>query len=121
MKRQERDRIEKLNAFIEDEYDLFPDEIDFGSTDFAKTITEMIEVIDVRPQASTFIDLFEDIEYSPVMVPKDLARLLRPHDVFLATLGYRNRKWKIIWLSPAYKECGLGDDFDMDTEKVDMQ
>lgn len=53
----------------------------------------MIEVIDIRTKSAMVMDLFEDIEFSPVVFPPAILLLLARHDVFLATLGFRQKKW----------------------------
>lgn len=118
MKKEEYDRIEKMNALIVSRYDLHPDEVDRRCAGYPATITEMIEVVEVCPRGCTFMDLFEDREYKPVMVPKGLAAFLRPHDVFLTTLGFRNGKWNIIWLTPAYEKCDFGENMEIGGSEI---
>ncbi len=46
------------------------------------------------------MDLFEDIEFSHIDFSTSILQLLERHHAFLATLGLRNNKWEIIYLSP---------------------
>ena len=81
-------------------------EVDRLASGLKNSTTRMIEVITVRKKSALIMDLFEDIEFSHVIFPPSILPLLARHDKFLATLGLRNDKWEIIYLSPPYDTSG---------------
>lgn len=101
---QELERICRLNKIIQETYgDLAPDEVDILVRDFDRSVTTMIEARDLRLSSAFFIGAMDDVEFKPVLIPPALFSEIRIGDVFLATLGSRNGRWEIIWLSPAYE------------------
>lgn len=98
------ERFEELSELIKENYgEMGPVEIDRIAANYPRVITRMLEVTEVRPQATVLMDLFEELEFKPVIFPDNLRALLRAEDVFLATLGYEKGKWEIIHLSPPYE------------------
>lgn len=79
-----------------------PDEIDARAVGFERVVMEMIEVI--RTEPLEVIELFNDIVFRPVVLDERVAALLEPGDVFLSSLGLREGKWHVIYLSPSYEE-----------------
>ena len=101
----QKNRRTQLKLEIENLFDhLAPDEIDILASDYEKSVTRMIEVIQIRKKSALIMDLFEDIEYSHVVFPASILQLLERHDAFLATFGLRNKIWEIMYLSPPYNE-----------------
>ena len=103
-----KNRRSLLKREIEKLYDhLAPDEVDILASDYERTETRMIEVLNVRKKSAFIVDLFEDLEFSHVIFPTSILQLLGRHDAFLATFGLRNNKWEIIYLSPPYNELSI--------------
>lgn len=63
----------------------------------------MIEITEHGPSDSAVLDLDLDIEIKPVKFPQELTPLLRRRDVFLATLGFKNGHWEMLYMSPPYR------------------
>jgi hypothetical protein len=99
----DNERINRLSSLIEERFGyLAPDEVDILAGEFTESTTQMVEIIDVKPRSALLMDLFEDIEFKPVALPKEMLPYLRRHDTFLATLGYRDNKWEVVYMSPPY-------------------
>jgi hypothetical protein len=97
-------RIQELNCRILDHYDhLAEDEIQCLEFDCDASFTEMIWVVEVNKADVLVWDYIHDVDHSKVVFPSDLHELLRPRDVFLATLGMRSGKWHVLYLSPRYE------------------
>ena len=102
---EESERISKLTSHIEDVFgDLAPDEVEILADSYANSTTTMVEIIEIRPRGSFLMDLMTDIEFRPVIFPKEILSLLRRRDVFLATMGHRDGRWHVLYLSPPYLE-----------------
>lgn len=97
--RQAELKLEIMKAFDH----LADDEIEILESNYERSTTRMIEVIDVKMKSAKVMDLNEDIEFTPVLFPTAILSLLVRHDVFYATLGLRHKKWEVIYLSPPYK------------------
>lgn len=92
-----------LNAFIDQNFGhLIPDEVEILASSYQKSETRMLEVVHVRPRSSVLMDLHEDLEFKPVRFPKELTSLLKKHDVFLGTIGFKDSVWTVLYLSPCY-------------------
>lgn len=101
--RNEEERLDKLQRQIEILFDhLHPDEVDVIASNFDSATTTMIEVIKVATECTLVMDLCEDIEFKPVYFPEELMPLLRRHDVFFSTMGFKGDVWKVLYLSPPY-------------------
>ena len=110
----------ELNRWINDLYgDLAPDEIDILLQNYDSADTAMVEVVALSDRSLMFRDLYEDIEYSPVVLPQVLGHYLQLGDVFLASLGFKNRRWHIVHLSPSYisETIEIDDEEDLDGNK----
>ncbi len=100
----EKNRRMELKHEIENTFDhLANDEIEILAAEYDNSTTRMIEVIDIRTKSAMVMDLSEDIKFSPVAFPPAILSLLVRHDVFLATLGFRQKKWAVVYLSPPYE------------------
>jgi hypothetical protein len=64
----------------------------------------MIEIVYMKVRSCTVMDLFEDIEFKPVVFPTELMPLLRRRDTFLVTMGMHNNKWEVVYMSTSYRE-----------------
>lgn len=92
-----------LNAFIDKTFGhLAPDEVEILAASYQDSETRMFEVVHVRPRSSVLMDLFEDLEFKPVQFPNELTSLLKRHDVFLGTIGFKDSVWTVLHLSPCY-------------------
>jgi hypothetical protein len=92
-----------LNAFIDKAFGhLAPDEVELLAASYQEFETRMFEVVHVRRRSSVLMDLFEDLEFKPVQFPKELTSLLKRHDVFLGTIGFKDSVWTVLHLSPCY-------------------
>jgi hypothetical protein len=101
--RNEVERLDKLQRQIKSLYDhLHPDDVDVIASNFDSVTTTMIEVIKVAPNSTLVMDLCEDVEFKPVCFPEELMPLLRRHDVFLSTMGFKDDVWTVLYLSPPY-------------------
>jgi len=99
----EQSRYVRLNALIDELFGhLAPDELEMLAAGYEKSEMRMLEAVYIRPQSSILMDLYEDLEFKPVLFPKELMPFLRRHDVFLGTIGFRDSAWTIIYLSPCY-------------------
>lgn len=99
-----KNRRTELKHQIESTFDhLAIDEVEILAAEYDKSTTRMIEIKDISLKSAIVKDLFEDIEFSPVVFPPDIFPLLVRNDVFLATLGFRRKKWEIVFLSPPYE------------------
>lgn len=102
-------RILKLKKEISNFYQhLAPDEVGLLASDYQKYETRMIEVIQVRKKSVCIMDLLEFLEFTHVIFPKSILKLLKPHDVFLATFGLNDKLWEIVYLSPPYEVSHFG-------------
>jgi hypothetical protein len=99
----EESRCARLDALIDEIFGhLAPDEIETLAAGYEKSEMRMLEVVRIRPQSSILMDLFEDLEFKPALFPKKLMPLLKRHDVFLVTIGFKDAAWTVIHLSPRY-------------------
>lgn len=109
-------RIQKLNDSIFESYDcLAEDELRCLESECEVAFTEMIWIIQVNKTDVLVWDYIHDIDYPKVVFPHDIQLLLRPRDVFLATLGMRDGRWHVLFLSPRYhvdKNDGDADECD---------
>lgn len=97
----DQDRFEQLSEVIESIFGEGERTFD-GSRSYDEIMTEMFEVIDVKPRGVLLMHLFEDIEYPQVAFPEKVRPLLKRHDAFLITLGRNQRKWHVLNMSPPY-------------------
>jgi hypothetical protein len=82
---------------------LAPDEVDILAQNFIRSTTRMITIIKIGARGSLVMDLMEDIEFKPVLFPEILHPLLRNNDVFHVTMGFRNDRWHVLYMSPLYR------------------
>jgi hypothetical protein len=114
----------ELNRWINDLYgDLAPDEIDILLRNYEGSMTTMVEVVALTERTLTFRDLYEDTEFTPVVMPQVLGHYLKLGDVFLTSLGLKNRRWHIVYLSPSYitETIELDDEEDLDGDKYNPE
>jgi hypothetical protein len=99
-----QNRMNQLDQSIDDLFaHLAPDEIDILAQNFVRSTTRMITVIKIGKRSSLVMDLMEDIEFDGVLFPEELNSLLRRHDVFLTTMGFRDDRWHVLYMSPLYR------------------
>lgn len=99
-----QNRMNQLDQSIDDLFaHLAPDEVEILAQDFVRSTTRMITVIKIGTRGSLVMDLMEDLEFKGVLFPEKLHQLLLRNDVFLATLGLRDGRWHVLYLSPLYR------------------
>jgi len=99
--------FEKTNSPLEDEiYKRFGIEDASESPEnlaqYEDFIFEMFQVHTIGSKHVKLMHLFEDEIFSPVVFDKELHSLLKLNQVFLMKLGFKNRKWHVIYMSPPY-------------------
>lgn len=101
----EGERLDHLDRCIEKLFGhLAPDEVDTLAETFQNPQTRMFEIVHTKSKDYTLMDLFEEIEFKPVVFPAELMLLLRRRDVFLATIGLDNNQWRVLHMSNSYRE-----------------
>lgn len=101
----EEERLADLDQCIEKLFGhLAPDEVDILSRRFRRVENRMIEIVETKARSCTAMDLFEELEFKPVVFPAELMPLLRRRDSFLATIGMQKNKWEVVYMSKSYRE-----------------
>ncbi len=77
-------------------------QVEKKETEFEKSDTRMIEIIQIHSQGITVMDILDDTELSPVIFPKNILSEIALHDVFMVTIGLRDARWEVIFMSPPY-------------------
>ncbi len=102
--RKMENRIAKLTAVIDQLYGkVGPDEVDKISLGYDWDVAKMVEVEKIKERTVNLKDIFDDTIYEPVVFPEGIISYLKRRDVFLTTLGHRNDKWHVLYLSPPYQ------------------
>jgi hypothetical protein len=100
---KEDERFVRLEGWIKEHFGhLAQDEIDLLGHSFERVKTMMFEILSLRRRGSSILDLDLDIELRPVVFPEELQLLLRSHDAFLGTIGFRKGRWEVLYLSQPY-------------------
>src|SRR5438270_13982631 len=94
-------RIEKLNSLIGELFESSSlDKVELVNRGFGSFHDRMFEISEIDRDRAKFVDLYEPLEFPNVLLPVELAVLMRSKDVFLAHLAFRGASWHILWLSP---------------------
>jgi hypothetical protein len=99
----EKARRRNLRLTIEELYEHHsPEHIDAEASQYEASAMAMIEVQKVGIEFHDILDMDLDHEMKDVVFPAEVAAILKKGDVFLATLGFCDEHWFVIWLSPPY-------------------
>lgn len=113
-------RLEKLTTAIEKHYEKEPlDFVERLAASYEITITEMFELTSSNKKGWQITHLFDDTVFEPVHFPKTFAKTLCRGDVFLLTMGLREGKWVVIFMSPPYETVDMDEEFEEERPVLD--
>ena len=98
-------RLNQLHSSIAITFGEFAEVTNLG--DFEDSLTEMIEIIRLRPKCASAENFGRDRLFPRVLFPPTVHTYLKRGDVFLVTMGLRKGEWHIVAMSPPYENQAL--------------